>query len=95
MSNGNSFDKEKILEKFKELEKLIKEKHPTVTVALCELLGRRWSFLTGVPDRIVYPFIGRVEIGKRFGISVFDKSPDSKRYEEISTFIKEFFDEDR
>ncbi|SNR87081.1 hypothetical protein [Desulfurobacterium atlanticum] len=91
MCNKGSLTREFVVEKFKEIEKVIGKKYPTVAVALCELLGRRWSFLTGVPDRIVYPFVGRVEIGDRYGVSVFDKSPDIKRYEEIAFLIEEFF----
>ncbi len=83
--------KEVIEKKFHKLQVIIEDRYPSVAIALCELLGRRWSFISGVPDRIACPFMGRVKISDRYGVSVFDSTPDRKRYEQLTNFIKEFF----
>lgn len=81
--------KEEIIERFRELQRKLKEIYPGVDIALCELLGRRWSFVEGGSPTLS-PFVKRIKITERFGISVFyESSQDS--LEEITTFIRRFF----
>ncbi|WP_163329365.1 hypothetical protein GFV12_00750 [Desulfurobacterium thermolithotrophum] len=84
--------KEKVVERFRELQRKLKEVYPDVDVALCELLGRRWSFVEGGSSNLS-PFVKRIKVTERFGISIFyENSKDNLK--EIIDFIRGYFNGD-
>ncbi|OMH40967.1 hypothetical protein [Desulfurobacterium indicum] len=87
-------EKEEAIKRFEVFQKEIRQKYPDVNVALCELLGRRWSFLCGFSMELS-PFVKRVKINERYGISIFDDSMDENRSEEIIKILKGYFDGDK
>ncbi|WP_457569486.1 hypothetical protein [Desulfurobacterium sp.] len=87
-------EKEEAIRRFEAFQKEIRQKYPDVNVALCELLGRRWSFLCGSSMELS-PFVKRVKIDERYGVSIFDDSMDEDRSEEIVRILKGYFDGDK
>ncbi|WP_456396735.1 hypothetical protein [Desulfurobacterium sp.] len=83
-----------VIKRFEAFQKEIKQKFPEVNVALCELLGRRWSFLCGSSMELS-PFVKRVKINERYGVSIFDDAMDENRSEEIVRILKGYFDGDK
>ena len=80
--------KKEIVKKFENIQKEIKEKNKNIVLALCEICGKRWSFIKGDIFDLL-PFSYKIQISKDFGISIF--YDDFQEMEEYKKYIKDFF----
>ncbi|WP_457567193.1 hypothetical protein [Desulfurobacterium sp.] len=88
--------KKEIIRRFEALRREVEKKYPGVSVALCELLGRRWSFVCGSSSDTLSPFARRIKVNDRYGISIFDNNvEDEERFKNILAIIKGYFDGDK